>query len=109
MEKDARHGSRREGRFRELGERQPTVTDELVDHSDRGAQYLSIRSTDRLLAAGIEPSVGCRGDSYDNALAESVIGLCSHTRSGSNYVSTGSDEPVLREPYQRRGARDNPT
>jgi putative transposase len=47
----------------------------LVHHSDRGVQYLSIRYTDRLLEAGIEPSVGSRGDSYDNALAESVIGL----------------------------------
>ena len=47
----------------------------LVHHSDRGAQYLSIRYTERLAAAGIEPSVGSAGDSYDNALAESVIGL----------------------------------
>jgi putative transposase len=56
-------------------ERQPATTDELVHHSDRGVQYLSIRYTERLLNAGIEPSVGSRGDSYDNALAESVIGL----------------------------------
>lgn len=47
----------------------------LVHHSDRGVQYLSIRYTERLAEAGIEPSVGSRGDSYDNALAESVIGL----------------------------------
>jgi transposase InsO family protein len=47
----------------------------LVHHSDRGGQYLSIRYTERLADAGIEPSVGSRGDSYDNALAESVIGL----------------------------------
>jgi putative transposase len=47
----------------------------LVHHSDRGTQYLSMRYTDRLTDAGIEPSVGSRGDSYDNALAESVIGL----------------------------------
>jgi putative transposase len=47
----------------------------LVHHSDRGTQYLSIRYTDRLVEAGIEPSVGSTGDSYDNALAESVIGL----------------------------------
>jgi transposase InsO family protein len=46
-----------------------------VHHSDRGTQYLSIRYTERLAEAGIEPSVGSRGDSYDNALAESVIGL----------------------------------
>jgi transposase InsO family protein len=47
----------------------------LVHHSDRGVQYLSIRYTERLTEAGIEPSVGSVGDSYDNALAESVIGL----------------------------------
>ena len=47
----------------------------LVHHSDRGAQYVSIRYTERLAEAGIEPSVGRIGDSYDNALAESVIGL----------------------------------
>jgi putative transposase len=51
-----------------------TVGD-LVHHSDRGSQYLSVRYTERLADAGIEPSVGSRGDSYDNALAESVIGL----------------------------------
>ena len=47
----------------------------LVHHSDAGSQYLSIRYTNRLTQAGIEPSVGSVGDSYDNALAESVIGL----------------------------------
>jgi putative transposase len=47
----------------------------LVHHSDRGTQYLSMRYSDRLADAGIAPSVGSRGDSYDNALAESVIGL----------------------------------
>jgi putative transposase len=47
----------------------------LVHHSDRGVQYLSIRYTERLAEAGIEPSVGSTGDSYDNALAETVIGL----------------------------------
>jgi len=47
----------------------------LIHHSDRGVQYLSIRYTERLVAAGIEGSVGRVGDSYDNALAESVIGL----------------------------------
>ena len=49
--------------------------DGLVHHSDRGTQYLSIRYTERLAEAGIEPSVGSVGDPYDNALAESVIGL----------------------------------
>ena len=48
---------------------------DLIHHSDRGTQYLSMRYTERLADAGIEPSVGSRGDSYDNALAESVIGL----------------------------------
>lgn len=47
----------------------------LVHHSDRGGQYLSIRYSERLAEAGIEPSVGSRGDSYDNALAETIIGL----------------------------------
>ena len=56
-------------------ERQDETTDALVHHSDRGVQYLSIRYTERLAEAGIEPSVGSRGDSYDNALAETVIGL----------------------------------
>jgi len=50
------------------------VTD-LVHHSDRGTQYLSMRYTDRLAEAAIAPSVGSRGDSYDNAMAESIIGL----------------------------------
>ncbi len=50
-------------------------TDSLIHHSDRGSQYVSIRYTERLSEAGIEPSVGSVGDSYDNALAESVIGL----------------------------------
>jgi transposase InsO family protein len=52
-----------------------TVTDGLVHHSDLGSQYLSIRYSERLADEGIEPSVGSAGDSYDNALAESVIGL----------------------------------
>ncbi len=50
-------------------------TGDLIHHSDRGVQYLSMRYTERLIDAGIEPSVGSRGDSYDNALAESIIGL----------------------------------
>jgi len=50
-------------------------TNGLIRHSDRGVQYLSIRYTERLAEAGIERSVGSVGDSYDNALAESVIGL----------------------------------
>ena len=47
----------------------------LIHHSDHGSQYLSIRYTERLAEAGIEPSVGTVGDSYDNSMAESVIGL----------------------------------
>ena len=58
-----------------LYDRQPAQTDGLVHHSDRGSQYVSIRYTERLAEAGIEPSVGSRGDSYDNALAETINGL----------------------------------
>lgn len=58
-----------------LHERQPAQDDALIHHSDRGAQYVSIRYTGRLLEAGIEPSVGSTGDSYDNALAETINGL----------------------------------
>ena len=58
-----------------LHERRLDPEDPLVHHSDRGVQYVSIRYTERLAEAGIEPSVGSRGDSYDNALAESIIGL----------------------------------
>ena len=50
-------------------------TDGLIHHSDHGSQYLSIRYTERLAAAGIESSAGSVGDSYDNALAETIIGL----------------------------------
>jgi len=58
-----------------LYDRRESPLEPLVHHSDRGSQYLSIRYTDRLAEAEIEPSVGSRGDSYDKALAESVIGL----------------------------------
>lgn len=47
----------------------------LVHHSDRGSQYLSIKYTERLAEAGIDPSVGSVGDNYDNAMAETIIGL----------------------------------
>jgi len=53
----------------------PSEAGKLVHHSDRGSQYLSIRYTERLVEAGIDISVGSVGDSYDNALAESIIGL----------------------------------
>jgi putative transposase len=58
-----------------LYERVVSDGERLVHHSDRGVQYVSIRYTQRLAEAGIEPSVGSVGDSYDNALAESIIGL----------------------------------
>ena len=55
--------------------RQPERQDALVHHSDRGSQYVSIRYSERLAEAGIEPSVGSTGDIYDNALAETINGL----------------------------------
>jgi transposase InsO family protein len=55
--------------------RQPQGDDALIHHSDRGSQYVSIRYSERLAEAGIEPSVGSTGDSYDNALAETLNGL----------------------------------
>lgn len=58
-----------------LHERRPMHRGGLVHHSDRGSQYVSIRYTERLAEAGVEPSVGSVGDSYDNALAETINGL----------------------------------
>jgi putative transposase len=58
-----------------IHERRPAHRGGLVHHSDRGSQYLSIKYTERLAEAGIEPSVGSVGDSYDNALAETINGL----------------------------------
>jgi putative transposase len=58
-----------------LHERRPVPDGSLVHHSDRGVQYVCIRYTERLAEAGIEPSVGSVGDSYDNALAETINGL----------------------------------
>ena len=55
--------------------RQPGEAESLIHHSDRGSQYLSIRYTERLAEAGIDSSVGSKGDSYDNALAETINGL----------------------------------
>ena len=55
--------------------RQPDPQDTLIHHSDRGSQYVSIRYSERLAEAGIAPSVGSKGDSYDNALAETINGL----------------------------------
>ena len=58
-----------------LHDRRPVHKGGLVHHSDRGVQYVSIHYTERLANAGIEPSVGSVGDSYDNALAETINGL----------------------------------
>ena len=58
-----------------LHARRPVRGGGLVHHSDRGVQYASIKYTERLAVAGIEPSVGSVGDSYDNALAETINGL----------------------------------
>jgi len=55
--------------------RQPERDSSLIHHSDRGSQYVSIRYNERLAEAGVEPSVGSKGDSYDNALAETINGL----------------------------------
>jgi transposase InsO family protein len=58
-----------------IHQRRPAHGGGLIHHSDRGSQYLSIKYTERLADAGIEPSVGSVGDSYDNALAETINGL----------------------------------
>jgi putative transposase len=67
-----------------------------VHHSDRGSQYLSIRYTERLAEAGAVTSVGSRGDSYDNALAETIVGLDTTElirRRGPGRASTRSSTP----------------
>ena len=58
-----------------LYDRQPERSDALVHHSDRDSQYVSIRYSERLAEASVEPSVGSKGDSYDNALAETINGF----------------------------------
>jgi transposase InsO family protein len=58
-----------------LHDRRPAKGSGLIHHSDRGAQYVAIKYTERLAEAGVEPSVGSVGDSYDNALAETINGL----------------------------------
>ncbi len=58
-----------------LQDRRPVHRGGLVHHSARGSQYVSIKHTERLAEAGIEPSVGSVGNSYDNALAETINGL----------------------------------
>ena len=71
--------------------RQPGRNGELIHHSDRGSQYVSIRYSERLAEAGIEPSVGSKGDSYDSDLAETINGLYKaeviHRRSWPNRES----------------------
>jgi transposase InsO family protein len=62
-----------------LHDRRPIQRGGLVQHSDRGGQYVAIRYIERPAAAGIEPSAGSVGDSYENALAEDIIG-CSSPR-----------------------------
>ena len=58
-----------------IHDRKPVSGGGLVHHSDRGVQYVSIKYTERLAEAGLVPSVGSVGDSYDNALAETINGL----------------------------------
>ncbi|TWA70016.1 integrase-like protein [Azospirillum brasilense] len=58
-----------------LHDRRPAKGSGLIHHSDRGSQYVAIRYTERLTEAGVEPSVGSVGDSYDSALAETINGL----------------------------------
>ena len=75
-----------------LHERRPVEKDRLVHRSDRGSPYVRIRYTERLAEAGIEPSVGSVGDSYDNALAETINGLFKveviHRRSAWRSIET---------------------
>jgi len=68
-----RHPARR--RNPDLRSARAKRDDALIHHSDRGSQYVSIRYTQRLADAGIEPSVGSRCDSFDNALTETINGL----------------------------------
>ena len=77
-----------------LHDRRPASRGGLVHHSDRGAQYVSIKYTERLAEAGIEPSVGSVGNSYDNALAETINGLYQ-----------GRGHPSTRTVAQLRGRR----
>ena len=69
------HGSMLDALEQAVHERRPIKGTGLVHHSDRASQYLSIKYTERLAEAGIEPSVGSVGDSYDTALAETINGL----------------------------------
>ena len=100
-----------------IHQRRPAHRGGLVHHSDRGSQYISIKYTERLAEAGIEPSVGSVGDSYDNALAETINGLYKaeviHRRgpwrnfeavefATLEWVARGIAEPSLRDLHARR-------
>jgi transposase InsO family protein len=80
-----------------LQDRRPARRGGLVHHSDRGAQYVSIRYTERLAEAGVEPSVGSVGDSYDNALAETINGPTS-LRSSTDADLGGASKPSSSQP-----------
>jgi transposase InsO family protein len=79
-----------------LYERQPQMSDQPVRHSDRGSEYVSMRYTERLAEAGTEPSVGSRGDRYDNVLAKTNNGLSKAelTHRRTPWKSRESVEPV---------------
>lgn len=81
--------------------RRPKYDGSRVHHGDRGSQYVSIRYSDGLAQAGIKPLVGSRGDSYDNALAQTI------RQDGSRYVGTAylvfTQQAALSEEYCERG------
>jgi transposase InsO family protein len=79
-------------------ERRDAGVTALVQHSDRGTQYLSMRYTERLVEAGIAPSVGSRGDSYDNAMAES-IGYVPPAEYEAQYYAQASGGGARRHPH----------
>ena len=80
----------------------------LIHHSDRGSQYLSIRYTERLAEAGIEPSVGSVGDSYDNSMAESIIGLYKTEAIRRRGPRKGLDDVEYEANYHRQTSSEPP-
>lgn len=76
-----------------LHDRRPVHRGELVHHSDRGIQYVSIRYTERLAEAGVEPSVANVGDSYDNAPAETINAVSTRPRSSTGAGRGGASRP----------------
>ena len=80
----------------------------VVHHSDRGSQYLSIRYSERLAEAGVEPSVGSVGDSYDNALAETIIGLVQDGGHSSTRPVATSRGRRVRHPGMGRLVQSSP-